>query len=149
MLTIKTFPSIILLICASLILANSAYSAIIEATKISTTGNIKTTLNLAVYTDQTFKTQLTNFHWGTLSPGSITNQTAIILNSGDATLKLALTVSNWNPSNAATYLSIVWNRESFVLPPNSAVAATFTLNVSSAIVGITNFNVDIIIKGTY
>jgi hypothetical protein len=68
--------------------------------------------------------------------------------SSGLSLALNMTASNWTPASANGPITLTWNQEGTRLQPGQSVAATLTLAVSSTIVDVTNFNVQISIFGT-
>jgi hypothetical protein len=62
----------------------------------------------------------------------------------------SITISNWSPSGANTYISITWSTLPAEIQPgvSNAIAVTLTLTVSSSITGITTFSNSITISGT-
>jgi hypothetical protein len=71
-----------------------------------------------------------------------------VLNSGSVPVSLSMTTSNWVPSTASNYLTLAWNRQSYVLSVGSSVQAVLTLSVSSSVTSVTSFSFDITITGT-
>jgi hypothetical protein len=59
-----------------------------------------------------------------------------------------MSTSNWNPASANGPMIISWDQEGTKLAPGQSVAATLKLSTSSSIDDVTNFNVQITIKGT-
>ena len=68
-------------------------------------------------------------------------------NEGNTPITLNMTTLNWDPPQAAQYLSLSWNRENHILEPMSKVQANLTFSVASNIEGITSFSFEIIITG--
>jgi hypothetical protein len=71
-----------------------------------------------------------------------------VRNEGNVAVTLSIQAANWNPASAASYFTLGWNRNGYVLQPNQVVQALLSLNVSSSISGITSFSFDITITGT-
>ena len=63
-------------------------------------------------------------------------------------VRLHMEAVNWEPANAENYLTLTWDRESYLLSEESVVSATLTLSVSSSTTEIDNFSLDILIEGT-
>jgi hypothetical protein len=58
-----------------------------------------------------------------------------------------MAASNWSPSGANSYITLTWSPTSNTLSPGASTKAVITLTVSSTIVDIQNFNVQIAING--
>lgn len=114
---------------------------------ITNTGIIKA-LKVSVYEDPECTKNVTAINWGVLEPSDVALYTIYIKNEGNTPLTLSMTTNNWNPENAAGYITLAWNREGTKLNASSVIQATLTLTVSSNIAGITNFSFEIIIAGT-
>jgi hypothetical protein len=59
-----------------------------------------------------------------------------------------MTSKNWNPTEAANYLTLTWNREGQQVSPDQVISFVITLSVSSDIQDISSFSLDITISGT-
>jgi len=99
-------------------------------------------INVGLYWDQACTTPVESIQWGLIEPGATTNKTVYIQNEGDANTTLAMTLSNWNPTNSPDYIGITWNYTGQTLDTNQAIPVTFTLSISENIQGVTNFNFD-------
>jgi hypothetical protein len=117
---------------------------------LSNKGSVGTflTVGVEVYTDASLTSKMTLVSWGTLSPGTQSSFIVYVRNEGNTLIMLSQYVSNWNPSNAATYLTLTWNYAGQTLGAGQGMQLTLTLSVSSSISGITDFNFDITIVGT-
>ncbi len=111
------------------------------------TASIKT-VGLGVYSDSACTQKITTLSWGALSPGETKKQTVYIKNGGNIPLILSMTKGNWNPSTAASYITVSWNREGYTLPAGASTSAEITLTVSSSVSGITDFSFEITISGS-
>jgi hypothetical protein len=128
-------------------LAGQALSANQTSRTVSNVGEIRT-IGVGIYSDSSCSNILSSINWGTLEPGSDKTFTYYILNSGNSPSILSLQMSNWNPPEAATDISLIWDYEGQVLNVNETIAVTFTLTVSPMTEEITNFNFDITIIGS-
>jgi hypothetical protein len=117
------------------------------STTLSSTGTI-TSVNVGVYSDSGCTQPLSSINWGSLAPGESTTRTIYLKNTGTAPVTLSMTTTSWTPSNANTYLSLTWNRESYSLTAGNTVQAILTLMASSSAGNITSFSVNIVITGT-
>jgi hypothetical protein len=106
-------------------------------------------VNLGIYTTDQYNTPLTSVSWGTISNGTSTNKTIYVRNDGKSlSMKISLSNSTWNPSDANTYLTLTWDQEGTVLAPAAYTPANLTLAVSPTFTNGTDFSVNIIITGT-
>ena len=113
-----------------------------------TVATVTTTVNVGVYSDSQCRTPLESIDWGSILPGSTVTRTMYVKNTGNTSITLSMTKSNWNPASANGPITLSWNREGTSLTVGQSTMATLTLSVSSSISGITTFGVDIVITGT-
>ena len=125
----------------------SALGVLVVTRTISNTGNVRA-IGVGVYWDSGCTNVTSSINWGAIDPGVTKNVTIYIKNEGSIAVKLNMTVGNWNPTSASSYLALNWNRENYVMSGGSVVQAVLTLYVSSGTSGIANFSFDIIITGT-
>lgn len=126
----------------------TAVGALVANRTISNVGSLKA-VGVGVYWYSNCTSPVSSINWGTLEPGSNKQVTIYIKNEGNVPLKLGMTVSNWDPSSASSYITLSWNLgENYVLGATSVVSAVLTLSISSNIKDITNFRFDITISGT-
>ena len=141
--------SVALVITATIALSLISIAAITTSTTLSTSGTVTTSAGLAVYSNSGCTTSLSTISWGSLSPGGTATETIYVKNTGSGlSLSLNMTTSSWSPSSASGYITITWNQQGTDLQPGGSVAAVITLNVSSSIVDVTSFSVNINIGGT-
>ena len=138
----------IVFIAAALALTVTTWAAVTVNQNISSTGSIATAPNIGVYSDSACTTSLTSINWGSITAGGTVTQTVYVKNTGTGSMTLSLTVNNWNPATASTYISVSWNQVGTQLSAGQSVAATLTLTVSSSITGITSFSNTITISGS-
>jgi len=124
-----------------------AISAVQSNRTISNSGSI-TAIGVAVYSDQACTNPITSISWGTIDPGSNINKTIYIKNTGNSAATLGLATSNWNPANAANYMTLRWDYNGQPVNANAVIQVKLTLSVSSAISGITSFSFDIVITAS-
>jgi hypothetical protein len=105
-------------------------------------------INLGVYSDSECTQTVTTLNVGTLSPGETATQTVYIKNTGNVPETLTMTVANWNPTNANTYLTLTWNRQDTPLNAGASIQATLTLTAASNTGSLTTFNCDVTLTGT-
>lgn len=125
----------------------SALGALVATRTISNSGSV-TAVGVGVYSDIGCTTALSAINWGTLNPGDVKNYTIYVRNEGTVSVTLNMTIGNWNPSSASSYITLTWNQEKYVLPAGQVVQAVLTLSVSSSVSGVTSFSFDITITGT-
>lgn len=116
--------------------------------RIPSSGTIKA-IGCAVYFDATLTQNVTSINWGTVAPGSETNVSVYILNTGTAPANLTLGTQNWVPTVASNYIALFWNYNNSTLAVNQAIPVTFMLDVYSNVTGIKNFTftIDIVANG--
>jgi hypothetical protein len=112
---------------------------------LSSVGTVKA-LGVGVYWDNGCSQAVSSIDWGLAEPGAVKNVTVYIRNEGNAPITLLLQTSNWNPTNAADYISLSWNYSGQTIGANQVLAVTLSLSVSPNIQGITSFSFDIIIS---
>jgi hypothetical protein len=127
-----------------------ATSASIQVTEnVSSSGSITVAANLALYSDSACQNALTAINFPSTLPGNSAPVTVYIKNtSSGLSLALSMLTSNWAPSSANGPISVTWNKEGTRLYPGQSIPATLTLTVSSTIVDVSSFNVQITITGT-
>jgi uncharacterized repeat protein (TIGR01451 family) len=125
----------------------SAVSTLVATRTISNSGSV-TAIGVGVYSDSACTTAVSSIGWGTLNPGDVKTYTMYVKNTGNVPVRLNMTVDNWNPTSASSYITLTWNQEQYVLPVGQVVTAVLTLSVSSSVSGVTTFSFDITITGT-
>lgn len=137
------------LVLIAMALTVTTYGAINVSKNLSSSGSINVSADLEVYSDINCTTPLTTIAWGAITPNSTVTQTVYVKNTGTGTsLVLHMAPDDWDPPGASAYMTISWNKENTTLAPGASTAATITLTVSSSIVGINDFHVQITITGT-
>jgi hypothetical protein len=139
---------VIALTVAALTLAATTLAAINVNRDVISSGNVTTTPNINVYSDIACTQNLTTIDWGSIEAGSSANQTIYVKNTGTGLLTLSLATSDWNPTEASSYLTINWNKAGTHLSAGESTSAILTLKVASNITGITEFRNTITIRGS-
>jgi hypothetical protein len=139
--------ALVALVATGLFLTLVTTGLLMSSQTVPTSGTISA-VNVGVYSDSGCTLNLTSISWGTMSPGNSTTRTIYVKNTGTLPVTLTMTTSTWSPASASTYLSLAWNRESYVLAVGSSVAATLTLTASSSAGNITSYTFNIVITGT-
>ena len=131
----------------AIVLASMAvvYALTSVSVSLRSVGNIKA-LGVGVYGDSGCTQSVSSIDWGLAEPGAVKNVTVYIRNEGNAPITLSLQTANWNPANAANYISLSWSYGGQTISPNQVVGVTLSLSISSSITGITSFSFDIIIS---
>lgn len=112
-------------------------------------GTITTNNCINLYTDSAATIPCTEIEFATtITPGSNSTKVIFIKNEGDTSQVLHMTTSDWQPSNAESYISISWNRENYSLTPGSVTSANLTLSVASDFGNITTFGFNLTIGGS-
>jgi len=132
---------------SALYLIGPVVSAMQTNQTISNVGGVKA-IGVGVYWDQTCTNNVTSINWGTITPGSIVNQTCYIRNEGNSVSNFSLQTSNWNPLEAADYINLSWDYSGESINPDEVAQVKLTLSVSGTIQNITNFSFDITISAT-
>jgi hypothetical protein len=131
------------------ITATVATAAILsDQQTIHNNGAINSSPGISVYNDSSCTTLCTSIDWGTLNPGDTANRIVYVKNTGNATETLNLQVSDWNPNQAATSMTLNWNKEGNQLQPNATVTATLTLTTQQDLGDVVDFDFNITIQGT-
>jgi len=125
----------------------SAMGTLVATHTISSSGSV-TAVGVGVYSDSACTNSLSTISWGTLNPGNVTTYTMYVKNTGTMPVTLNMTVGNWSPTSASSYITLTWNQEQYVLQASQVVTAVLTLSVSSSISGVTTFSFNITITGT-
>ena len=137
---------IIAITLAGMLLTVTAASVISVNEALPTRGSISA-INVGIYSDSGCSQKLTSIDWGDIAPGGTVTKTIYVKNTGNKQLMLQMTKTNWNPSGADGPISITWDREGTNISAGQSIQAVITLTVSSAISGINDFSVDIVITG--
>ena len=149
-MTSRKIPKIltIILIIFAFSLAASTLAVITINQNINSSGTITTSPNIDVYSNSDCTDNMTAISWGPITVGGSTTQTIYVKNTGTGTLTLGLSVTNWTPEQASTYLTVSWDKQGTQLSAGQLIQATITITASSSITGITNFGNTISILGT-
>lgn len=141
-ITIGTILGIVMLS-----IVGSALGLLVATRTFSNTGNVKA-IGVSVYWDSQCTNAVSSISWGALDAGTTKDVTIYVKNEGNVAVTLNMTTSNWDPQSAQSYMTLTWNRESYVLSAGTAIQTLLTLSVSSSVTGVTNFSFNIIITGT-
>jgi len=142
--------TIIFLTAAAIAIAGLTTAAITVNQNVGSSGSITAGPNIGVFCDSACTQQVTSINWGSIKLGGSTNQTIYIEDTGGVQMAPSITVTNWSPAAASTYITITWSTLPSEIQPgaSNAKAVTLTLTVSSSITGISSFTNQITITGT-
>jgi len=129
------------------ILLTATVLALLQSVTLPNTGSIKA-INVSVYENPACTVPLTTLTWGALEAGSSTIKTMYVKNEGTSPMTLGMTTTAWNPSNALSYITVIWNQNGTIVTAGNNVQANVTLTVSPSITGITGFAFNMVITGT-
>jgi hypothetical protein len=129
------------------ILTLTTLAALSTSRTIPISGTI-TAVNVELYSDAACTQPCTALSFGTVDPGSTATQNVYVKNIGTVAVTLSMSVNNWNPTNAGSYLALSWNRGNYVLNAGNSVQATLTLTASTNTGSLTTFSCAATITGT-
>jgi hypothetical protein len=132
----------VMLIAGVIVLSATNLFKVSQQTMFSS-GRLLSSPNLEVYQDRALSARVTYINWSIVEPNSRTNRTVWIKSMASATLYL--TTQSWQPVNATTYISVVWDQEGKTVVSQEVREATFTLVVAADVHDIINFSFDITI----
>lgn len=146
----KAKLTIILLVIAAFAAAGITYAAITINQNIPSGGTITAGPNVGIYSNNQCTNSISTINWGSIEAGGSAQQIVYVEDTGGSAMTLSITISNWSPLAASTYMTLTWNGQGTQIQPgaNNALAVTFTLNVSPSITGISSFSNSITISGT-
>ena len=142
---------VVVLTAAAIALAGSTIAAVTLNQGASSSKIITTDPNIGVYSDSACTNSLTSINWGSIEVGGSASQTIYIEDTGGTAMTPSISVSNWSPSTACTYITLTWSTlpSSIGTGVSNAAAVTLTLTVSSSTpTSITSFSNSITISGT-
>jgi len=139
--------AVILLTVAALAVAVTTIAAITVNQSVLSVGTIAAGPNVGVYCDSACTNSITSINWGSINVGGNASQVVYVRDTGDVAMMLSLSVSNWSPSTASTYMNLTWTGQGAQISAGASLAVTLTLTVSSNITSITSFSNSIMISG--
>lgn len=144
----KLTAMIFILLTSAVITFNGTIQGLLtKAVTLPSQGAVKA-IGVGVYWDSNCSSGVSSIDWGNIEPGTLKNTTVYIRNEGNAAMTLSLNTTNWNPSNASSYIGLSWNFNGQAIAPGDVIQVTLTLSVSSSITGISSFSFDIVITGS-
>lgn len=136
---------LIIILCTSLALTTLVSARPVKKNAPDKNGK---SINIDIYWDDRCKRVVKHIDWGTLEPGSSSTKTIYIKNKSTIPLILRVHSLNFQPLEAEECLTLVWDKEGFILEAGGIIEATFTLSTSNSASNVTKFSFDIIIEGT-
>ena len=139
---------ILIMLTCTIYTSYSATAYLISSYTIQMTGNIYT-LKVEAFWDSQCTNRCETIDWGWLHPGDSKSLTIYLRNNGNVNATLSLSTANWNPAEVATYISLAWDREGYLMT-EQIIQCTLTLTVSTEIQNTTiqSFSFDAIITAT-
>jgi len=104
-------------------------------------------MNVDVYWDPDCTQGVASIDWSQVSPGSTNNIKIFVRNEEGIRLYLYLSAVDWNPLQAANYITLTWDTDGMRAHPQEVVQSTLTLKVVRYVPGITDFSFNITIWG--
>jgi len=105
-------------------------------------------VGVGIYWDQDCTNRTLTVDWGLIEPGLNSTVMVYVRNEGDSAVSLWIETSNWTPSAALGYMTLIWSYPGRILSADEAIPMELILNVSPTISGIADFSFDIIITAT-
>ncbi len=126
--------AVIVLVITGIMLTALTAALLTTSQTLSTNGSITpiSAVGLAIYSNSGLTTPMSAVTWGTLNPGGQTSVTVYLKNTGNIAENLTMSVSNWSPSNANTYLTCTWTPTVTPLAAGASTSATITLSALSS-----------------
>jgi hypothetical protein len=122
-------------------------SALLSSQKvIPNQGNIRTSVGIEVYTNPQTTTLCTEIDWGTLNEGVSITKTVYVKSTANNTQTLHMATSDWTPTNAASLITLSWNRENAAILPGEILVATLTLTTAADMANVDAFSFNLIIE---
>ncbi len=140
----------ILIVAETALILNMFYPAVSAGSgksqkkNVPSRGSVKS-INTGIYSDQACTTPVASIDWGLLEPGGIATRTVYMRNEGNSNATLVMTLSNWSPGNASTYIDLNWDYTGQALSINQIMQVRFTLYVQENVQGFTDFSFDLTI----
>jgi len=108
-------------------------------------GKIKT-IGVEAYADLECTKKVSEINWGTIPVGGSSQTTLYLKNSGNYPINLTISTENWLPTPAADYITLTWDYDGTEIPAGEVRGVILTLTVASDIIGVTDFQFDIVIR---
>lgn len=142
----KPLTLVIVVLTASALVA-STFALFTIQRDIPGSGSIRGA-GVGVYWDSVCNDPVSSIDFGLLEAGSQKDFTFYLRNEGNTDISLNMTSKNWDPIEAADYMSLTWNREGQQMRPDQVTSCSMTLSVSPNIQDITSYALTITITAT-
>ena len=129
---------------AAVVLVGLCLAALLYQARIPASGTMKA-VGLEVYEDSACTLQLEHVDWGLLAPGESKSGMCYVKSGSNVDTELFLASESWEPTAAADFITVNWDREGTVLAAGAVAAAELTLHVDAAISGVDSFSGIIVI----
>lgn len=107
------------------------------------------TFYVGVYWDSHCTENVTSIEWGEFTPGLARHEDVFVRNEElDSLCFLSIRTENWDPPEAAQYITLSWDYDDESIGLGEVVQVTLTLKVKQNVLGITDFSFNIVIFGT-
>ena len=145
------FKSVLILGLAAVFLVSTsayAFGLLTSQNTMNSTGIVANS-DIGVYSNAACTQARSSIDWGTCYPGDNKTSVVYLKNLGTVNSILTIQASNWAPSLASSYLTLVSTYAGQALTPGQVLQVTFTLRVSKTIQQISSFafNINIISQG--
>jgi len=144
----KSFRPLIfaLAVCVFSVLIYTSVSMYMFSATIGSRGTVKT-VGVGVYWDGVCSKHVSYIDWGIVDPGSQENVRVYVRNEGNVPVVISLDAFNWDPLDASSYITLSWDYLGQPVEPEESIEVTLTLQISSSIENVGNFDFDIEIAG--
>jgi hypothetical protein len=129
---------------AAVVLVGLCLAALMYQARIPASGTVKA-VGLEVCEDSACTLQLEHVDWGLLASGESESVTCYVKSDSNVDAELFLTSESWEPTAAADFITVSWDREGTVLAAGAVAPAELTLHVDAAISGVDGFSGIIVI----
>ena len=121
------------------------YSEFVETTYLVNQGNMLTS-GVEVYEDVFCNVPLSSINWGSLFPDSSKDVLTYVFNPNQLDVCLNISYGSFVPEIASNYLFLSWDYVNHSIWAYHVLGVEFTLNVSSDIQNVTDFEFTIILE---
>lgn len=112
---------------------------LVQVTRIPSHGTVKT-IGVRFFWDHNCTSEVTQIDWDSVYTGGSYAVITYAKNTQTVNVTLAMNVTEWTPTSAATYLHTEWNYSGQILKPGQILTVRFLLTVSPDTQGITTFS---------
>src|SRR3990172_4269488 len=121
--TVFATMSIILVAILGTIIVNSGSS------RPFAYANSMSGVGVGIYWDQACTNRTLSLDWGHIEAGSNSTATVYVRNEGDSAVSLWMATSNWTPSAALGYMTLIWTYSGRILSAGEVIPMELILNV--------------------